>query len=922
MTTLEQELTTIMFTDIEGSTRMWEQDAAGMSRALAAHDALARAAVEDNGGTVVKMIGDGMYAVFPDSLQGLRAAVAMQRALADPAATHGKSLRVRCGMHVGAVERRDGDVFGAPVNRAARIQGVAHGGQVLVSQALHAQVADRLPADMTLANLGAVRLRDLGAAEPLFQLKHPALREAFPALRSLEATPNNLPQQVTSFVGRERELGEAKRLLGESRLLTLLGMGGHGKTRLSLQIAADMLDTFGDGVWFLDLAPIQNPALVPGVAAQALGIQEEPGKPLLQTLCAHVKNHQALFIIDNCEHLMRPCADLANALLRAAPGVRIIATSREALRIPGEQVYPVLPLGVPDRQADPQSVLRSEAVMLFLERAQSHKPGFAVTERNASAVAELVARLEGIPLALELAAARVRSLSIEDINVRLKDRFKLLTSGSRVALERQQTLRALVQWSYDLLQPDETALLDRLSVFAGGFDLAAAEAVAGVEPLNSYDVIDLVTSLVDKSLVQVEETEEGTRYGMLETIREFSRERLAAAGEVDATAARHCDYFLQLAKTARDSLQGAQQAEWMRRLEAELDNMRAAIALALAGGVDPVIAVKYIVALMRFWSLRGYSTEGRSIVRAALALPAIEAPDVPRAFALYVGGVLATDQGDYPEAMAMLSECVAIRRRLEHPREAAAGLATLAGIHLVQGDAAQARVHAEDALAIFRELKEPVGEGIGLHHLGEICVHLNDITSARAYLEQGLAIAKACKHQELESDCERSLGDLALRAGELAAARNRFLRSEAICRGAQDKRGMALAAWRLAKADAAQGDLDKASDGLAQALRAFQSFAMNGETVDCLEDYGELLVQRLDPEAAVRIYGAVDAIRQSLALRRPPLGSAVWTARVAAVRAGMDPATYDAAWAAGRNATLDETVDGILTAEERSGAVA
>ncbi len=392
-------------------------------------------------------------------------------------------------MHVGAVERRDGDVFGAPVNRAARIQGAAHGGQVLVSQALYDDVQDRLPADIALRNLGAVRLRDLGAAEPLYQLVHPALRDAFPALRSLEATPNNLPQQVTSFVGRERELGEAKKLLGQARLLTLLGMGGHGKTRLSLQIAADMLDLFSDGVWFLDLAPIQDPALVPGVAAQALNIQEEPGKPLLQTLCAHVKSHTGAV---HHRQLRAPHGRVREPRERAAARGAGRAHHRHQPRgaaHPGRAgVSRPARSGCPTARADAQALLRSEAVLLFVERARLHKPAFAITERNAPAVAELVARLEGIPLALELAAARVRSLSIEDINVRLKDRFKLLTGGSRVALERQQTLRALVQWSYDLLQPDETALLDRLSMFSGGFDIAAAEAVGGVDPLDPYDV--------------------------------------------------------------------------------------------------------------------------------------------------------------------------------------------------------------------------------------------------------------------------------------------------------------------------------------------------------------------------------------------------------------------------------------------------
>ena len=421
-------------------------------------------------------------------------------------------------------------------------------------------------------------------------------------LRSLEATPNNLPQQVTSFIGREREQTEIKRLLDGTRLLTLLGMGGLGKTRLSLQIGADILDKYPDGVWFVDLAPIKDASLVPNVAAQVLGVREEAGKPITQTLCAHVKEHKLLFVLDNCEHLVAACASLAEALLLSAPGVKMLATSREALHIRGEQTYPVLPLAAPDRNASVEVLLRSEAVQLFVERAQLQKPNFALTERDAPAVAEICARLDGIPLALELAAARMRSLSVSEINTRLHDRFKLLTGGSRVALERQQTLRALVSWSYDLLQDREQMLLDRLSVFAGGFDLAAAEVVCSAEPLVQDDVIDLLSSLVEKSLVMVDEGDGNSRYGLLETIREFAREhltkrydmlgtirefakeRLVDHDDVAATAARHCDYYLGIAKTGRAKLQGPEGGQWARRLEVELDNLRAAIALALAGG--------------------------------------------------------------------------------------------------------------------------------------------------------------------------------------------------------------------------------------------------------------------------------------------------------------------------------------------------
>jgi predicted ATPase/class 3 adenylate cyclase len=486
-------VTTLLFTDIEGSTRLWEQEAASMSQALAEHDALSRMAVERNRGIIVKMTGDGMYAAFEDALDALNAALALQQALNDPTATNGISFQVRYGLHLGVVERRDDDLFGSPVNRAARIMKAAHGGQILLSQAIADDVGTRLPSLASLRDLGGVRLRDLATTEHIYQLVHPQLRQTFPALRSLEATPNNLPQQVTSFIGRESELADIKTLLDGTHLLTLLGMGGLGKTRLSLQIAADVLEKYPDGVWFVDLAPIKDPLLVPNAVAQVLGVHEESGKLLTETLSKHVKEHKLLFVLDNCEHLVSACASLADALLRGAPELRILATSREALHIRGEQIYQVLPLKAPDRNAGVETLLRSEAVQLFVERARLQKPGFSLTERDAPAIADLCARLDGIPLALELAAARMRSLSIGEINARLHDRFKLLTGGSRVALERQQTLRALVTWSYDLLQEREQTLLDRLSVFSGGFDLRAAEVVCGAAPLVLDDVVDLLT---------------------------------------------------------------------------------------------------------------------------------------------------------------------------------------------------------------------------------------------------------------------------------------------------------------------------------------------------------------------------------------------------------------------------------------------
>lgn len=918
--------TTLLFTDIEGSTKLWEEQGERMAPALADHDALSRAAVERYNGIVVKMTGDGMYAAFADPCDAVNAALALQQSLDDPATTNGITFRVRFGVHVGIVERRNDDLFGSPVNRAARIMKAAHGSQILLSQAVVERIQGNLPAAASVRDLGGVRLRDLATPEHVYQLVHPSLRQDFPALRSLAATPNNLPQQVTSFIGRERELAEIKSLLGATRLLTLLGMGGLGKTRLSLQIAADVLESYADGVWFVDLAPIKDPSLVASAVAQVLNVREEPGKPLDQTLCEHLRDREMLLVLDNCEHLIAACAGIVDTLLGGAPKVRFLATSREGLHIRGEQTYHVLPLAAPDRNAGVDVLLRSEAVQLFIERARLQKPGFLLTERDAPAIAELCARLDGIPLALELAAARMRSLSIGEINARLHDRFKLLTGGSRVALERQQTLRALVSWSYDLLQEREQMLLDRLSVFAGGFDLPAAEAVCGAEPLAPEDVIDLLGSLVEKSLVMVDQGEGVSRYGLLETIREFAREhfskrydmlgtiqefakeRLTDRDDVAATAKRHCDYFFEFAKTVRHKLLGADQAEWTARAEGDLDNLRAAIALALSGGVDPVMAVKLEVALMRFRILRGYSTEARKNVRAALVLPGVREPNFFRAHALYVGGVLATNQSDHAEATKMLTECLAIRRGLDNPRDVAATLSTLATLHLQQDDVTKAREYQEEAIAVFRSLDDRLGEAIGLINLGDIAERQADYEAARNLFEQCLPITRSIENLELESECERNLGELALRAHDLSTAQTRFTRALKICRDAQDKRGEAITRWRLGKADAARGDHEVACKALTDALRALHAFEMNMEALDCLEDYARLLQSINRSEEAVGAFAAAAAGRELLMLPRSARREGERQQSIDAARAALGKAAFDAAWAAGALWKLDEAV--------------
>lgn len=891
-----------------------------MGRALARHDAIVHDAIRTNRGHVLKTTGDGVYAAFDDPLDALHATVAFQSALTDPAGTEGIAIRVRCGLHLGTVERRNDDYFGNPVNRTARLMSVAHGGQILVSQAVADEVNARLPERVELHDLGNVRLKDLATPERVYQVLHPDLRQDFPALRSLEATPNNLPQQLTSFVGRERELSEASALLRESRLVTLLGMGGLGKTRLSMQIAADAMDRFPDGVWFVDLAPVVDPAFAPSTLAQVLNVREEPGKPITQTVLAHLRQHRALLILDNCEHLVATSAELANALLRGAPEVRIIATSREALRVPGEVTYAVRPMAVPPRNADVDALERSEFVQLFVERARLVKPAFALTEKDAPAVAELCARLEGIPLALELAAARLRALSVQDINRRLSDRFKLLTGGGRVLLPRQQTLQALVAWSYDMLSENERLLFDRLSVFAGGFALDGAEEVGGSEPLAPEDVLDLLTSLVEKSLVMADVQEDSARYRMLETLRDFGKARLTERNEVAATATRHCHYFLALAKASNAELGGPEQAKWIRRLEDDLDDLRVAIAFALAGDADPVIAVKFEVALMGFRILRGYATEGRKYVQSALALPAVQASNVAHAHALYVGAALADSQGDQVTALRMLEPCLALRRELGEEFDIAATLSTRSIVYLHAGDTAKAKEEEGEAVEIFRRLGDRISEAISLLHLGEICAYDAD-DAACTYLEQSLAIAREVEYREVEAECERMLGQIAFQRGDMGAARARFESSLATCREAEDKRGKATSTWWLGKIDLADGDLDSAGLKLSEALCAFRDFEMNIELAACIEDHARLAAALDDADTAVHLHAAAAAFRERLPWARPPHEEQQWRAAVATARARLGEGAFDDAWTAGRAWNVEDAISRALSSA-RAGMVA
>jgi predicted ATPase/class 3 adenylate cyclase len=507
---------TLLFTDIEGSTRLWEADRNAMAEALVRHDRIVREHIEAAGGHVFKTVGDAFCAVFADPSAALASSVAVQRAMGMELWPAGATIRVRMALHSGGCVERDGDYFGPVVNRVARLLAVGHGGQVLVSGATYELLADRLDGGIWLRDLGEHHLKDLGRAERVFQVTGPGLAEGFGRLRSLDdpALRHNLPLQATSFVGRAAELAELRSLVsGGSRLVTIVGPGGIGKSRLALQVAAEAVDGAGDGVWLVELAPVADPELVARTVAAVLQFREEPGRPMLDTLVDVVGDRYLLVVLDNAEHVLGAAAKLADALLRSCPLACLLVTSREPLGIGGEHVFRVPSLAVPPADlAVPDRLAAFESVQLFVERASMQRQGFALDDFNAAAVAAVCVRLDGIPLALELAAARLGSLSVSEINSRLDQRLRLLTGGSRTALPRHQTLRALIDWSYELLNTDERVVLDRLSVFAGGWTLEAAEAVAAGGDIGDWQVLDRLAALVDKSLVQAEEIDGSTRY--------------------------------------------------------------------------------------------------------------------------------------------------------------------------------------------------------------------------------------------------------------------------------------------------------------------------------------------------------------------------------------------------------------------------
>jgi predicted ATPase/class 3 adenylate cyclase len=765
---------TFLFTDIEGSTTLLQrlgEDVYGC--ALAEHHALIRSALAAHGGTELTMTGDGFFAAFGSPRTCVAAVLTMQQALQSHAwPGGGEPLRVRMGVHSGEAEQTAAGPVGLDVHRAARIAAVAHGGQILLSETASSLVMDFLPDGTTLADLGLHRLKDLGSPERIFQLTAPGLPSEFPALRSLgnPTLLNNLPAELSTFVGRAAELKEILPLVNSSRLVTLTGAGGSGKTRLGLQAAAELLDEAGDGVWLVELAAVTDGDSVPSAIAGALGVAAQPGRVMLETLVNALAPQRLLIVLDNCEHLVDACARAADAILRRCPRVHLLATSREPLGISGETIYRVPPMSLP-AEDDSGSALteQSDATALFVDRARRHGVSLTVDASSGPLIASICRRLDGMPLAIELAAARMRSLSLADLRDRLDQRFRLLVGGSRAALARQQTLLATVAWSYSLLDAPEQQLLRRLAVFPESFDLSGAEAVCGVAGMDRLDVVDLLGSLVNKSLVGTERGPENLRYQMLETIRQFAGERLIEAGDAAAISAAHCEYYVSVAEQAGARLTGPDQGRWFAVLDAERANLWRAAEYAAGIPEATSQALRLAAAVRRYWTS---GAEGEAI--ADLIRPVLERPEARSDHKLFVDAAITAIDGaqgpDVEDVLEFGERVVAEARQVGEPSLLIQALQAHCGRCYFAGAPERGATFGAQAVALARQTGDDVLLGSSI--MGYLlCLDLIDPGAAEEFYAEGLACAQRSGDRLMAHVLHNNASVHALRAGDVAGAR-------------------------------------------------------------------------------------------------------------------------------------------------------
>jgi predicted ATPase/class 3 adenylate cyclase len=894
---------TLLFTDIEGSTQHWEERPDEMSPALRRHDELLRAAIEAHGGHVFKTMGDQFCAAFFEASDAIAAAADAQHTLANEDWSAVGGLAVRMALHSGATDERDGDYFGPAVNRVARLLGIVHGGQIVASGATALLLRGLMPQRTELRDLGEHRLKDLIEPEHVWQLVAPGLRETFPPLASLGSLPNNLPRQVTPLIGREDVLAEIEPLVVEHPLVTLVGTGGVGKTRLALQAGADLLDGLADGVWFVELAPLRDPSLVVNTIASTFGLREQANRSMFDVLVQYLRPRRLLLILDNCEHLIEEAACVADAILRAAPKVRIVATSREPLRIAAEHIYRVPSLASPSGNSlTAEGALRYGAVALFAERARAADAKFALTDETAPIVAEICRRLDGIALAIELAAARVRVMAPRQLAQKLDERFRVLTSGSRTALPRQQTMRALIDWSHDLLSEQEQRLFRRVAIFVGGWTLQAAEAVCTDGTLEAPDIIDLLSSLVEKSLVVAEVEQDSTRYRLIESTRAFALEKLEQSGEREALARRHAQWTGALGDRADEAWWTMPTAQFHAEFGPELENVRSAIDWALSH--DVVLAARVASGFSPIYRRVG-DTEVRDRLEAVLER--LDATTVPALAARAWSALSSATAGS--RRIEAAQRAVELSKRCNEPALMVRSLSVLAAGLLKAGRTTEAQAIIDRALRISNErgLARSVFHASALNIAASIAPYCRRFDEALQLRAEALALATAIGNETLATQIRLNMADFEFEMGNPARALELANAIEATEQGPSGKHNRCIALGNGAAYRIALGDLAGARVAALDALRLARGAFLVTATI-AMQHLATVATLSGDPRSGARLGGYVDAWYRSVGCEREPTEQRTYDILMTALHRQLGDGEIDALAAEGARLSEDAAI--------------
>jgi len=916
---------TFLFTDIEGSTKLAQEHPDAMPSLLARHNEILNQAIEAHNGFVFQIVGDAFCASFHNASDALHAALDAQRLLYSEVWSPAP-IKVRMGIHTGTAQlesdSKETRYSGyATLALTQRIAAAGHGGQILLSQAAHDLTKDKLPTQAQLVDMGEQRLKDVLRTGHLYQLTVPDLPSEFPSLKTAALFSHNLPAQLTSFIGREKEIDEIRKLVDAHRIVTLTGSGGAGKSRLSLQVGRECLPRFSDGVWLAELAPVTDPTLIPQTLLSIFNLREDRHRSTLDVLTDYLRAKTLLLLLDNCEHLIEACAQIGESLLHACPKLRILASSREALGIDGEAAYRVPSLNTPDPAHLPalDQLEKVDSIRLFIERAATAKPGFTLTKDNASFLAQICFRLDGIPLAIELAASRVKVLTPEQIAARLDDRFRLLTGGSRTALPRQQTLRAMIDWSYSLLSEQEKALFRRLAVFVGGWTLEAAESVCG-EERNGFDVLDLLTRLVDKSLILVEESGGEIRHHRLETIRQYSREKFFETDEVEALRDRHLNFFVQFAELVDENLKGRDQTVWQKRMSAEQDNLRAALEWGLSRNPDSALRIAGAANL--FWTAGGYSAEGFRWTQKALEQ--VEKTPTPKGITTEQGLVararalrgltrLYLSLGDNANAKRAAEESVALYRQSQDRRGLAFALVVLAYPLEFLGERERAEGVLQESYSIARAEGDVYVICRSLNRLGRVIVDLyHDLDLAQRYMEESLRLAREAGLRSQEAQASEILGFIAIHRNNYEEARSRLKESVRVYQEIGATFNVILEKSNLAHLERKLGNYTDALEYYRETILAFRNIGQDGAVSHQLECFGFIALAQNRNERALQLFAAADALRENGGTPMTPDEQVYFDEQLKGLREKMDERQFDSIWSKSHVMTMEQAIEFAL----------